>query len=262
MNRGKIPRKKSFSDNKPKTASKFKKPEEKLRLNRYIANAGICSRREADKLITAGEIKVNGKIVTEMGMKVGTKDKVQYKGKFISPEKSVYILLNKPGGFITSMKDERGRKTVMDLVKKACNERIYPVGRLDRATTGLLLFTNDGEFAQKLSHPSKSVPKIYEVTLNRPIEGEDFESIGKGTMLEDGMAEVDDLAIVSNDKHSVGVKIHSGKNRIVRRLFEHYGYTVVRLDRVMYAGLDKKGISRGNWRKLTEKEVIRLKYFQ
>jgi 23S rRNA pseudouridine2605 synthase len=232
------------------------------RLNKYIANSGICSRREADKLIEAGDVKVNGKVVTQMGYQVQPKDKVQYKGKFIKPEKNIYVLLNKPKGFITTTKDPEGRKTVMDLVKKACEERIYPVGRLDRHTTGLLLFTNDGDFAQKLAHPSQSIPKLYEVLLDKAMSDSDFEKIQKGTILEDGELKVDDIAIVSPDSRSIGVKIHSGKNRIIRRLFEHYSYTVVKLDRVMYAGLDKKGLTRGHWRMLNEKEIIRLKYFQ
>lgn len=238
------------------------KKDHSTRLNKFIANAGICSRRDADKLIESGEVRVNTKVVREMGFKVNPGDVVEYKGKRISPEKYVYVLLNKPKNFITTMKDERGRKTVMDLVGNACEQRIYPVGRLDRDTTGVLLFTNDGELAQKLSHPSSTVPKIYQVSLNRPISEDDFEKIKAGTELEDGLLKVDDLALVNEDATQVGIKIHSGKNRVIRRLFEHYKYNVLRLDRVMYAGLDKKGISRGHWRFLKEKEVIRLKFFQ
>lgn len=232
------------------------------RLNKYISNSGICSRREADKLIENGEVKVNGKVVKEMGFKVNPGDLVEFRDKKIRPEKFVYVLLNKPKNFITTMRDERGRKTVMELVENACDQRIFPVGRLDRATTGLLLFTNDGDLAQKLSHPSSSVPKIYHVSLERPITEEDFEKIREGTELEDGVLKVDDLALVNEDATQIGIKIHSGKNRVIRRLFEHYKYNVTRLDRVMFAGLDKKGISRGHWRFLKEKEVIRLKFFQ
>lgn len=247
---------------KPGKKSAEQSPDKDIRLNRYIANAGICSRREADQLIQSGQIKINGKVVTELGTKVHKSDKVEYQGKPIKPEKFVYVLLNKPKGFITTVKDPRGRKTVMELVKNAAEERIYPVGRLDRMTSGILLFTNDGDFAQKLAHPSMSVPKIYEVYLNRVLSQDDFDNIVKGTNLEDGLLEVDDLAYVTEDKKNIGIKIHSGRNRVIRRLFEHYGYTVEKLDRVMYAGLDKKGLSRGKWRLLSEKEIIRLKYFQ
>ena len=248
---------------KKKVSEEAKVVEDKsLRLNKYIANAGICSRRDADQLIESGEIKLNGKVVKEMGTKVKKGDKIEYKGKIISPEKFVYVLLNKPKGFITTTKDPEGRKTVMDLVSRACEERIYPVGRLDRLTTGVLLFTNDGDFAQKLAHPSQSIPKIYEVSLNRAISEKDFLQIKEGTELEDGMLKVDDIALVSDSASIVGIKIHSGRNRVVRRLFEHYKYSVEKLDRVMYAGLDKKGLSRGQWRYLSEKEIIRLKYFQ
>ncbi|QNL23229.1 rRNA pseudouridine synthase [Hyphobacterium sp. CCMP332] len=240
----------------------LKQESAEIRLNRYISNSGICSRREADKLIADGEVKVNGKVVMELGTKVGKDDRVEFKGKVIQPEKYVYLLLNKPKGFITTLSDPKDRKTVMELVSKATEQRIYPVGRLDRMTTGVLLFTNDGDFAQKLIHPSMAVPKIYEVVLNRALKDEDLEKIKEGTELEDGVVKVDDIAIVSSDAKSVGVKIHSGKNRVIRRLFEHYHYQVEKLDRVMFAGLDKKGISRGQWRYLSEKEIIRLKYFQ
>ncbi|MEQ8360945.1 MAG: pseudouridine synthase [Cytophagales bacterium] len=262
-------RKKATSRSIPKKKNQTITPKENLkqetseiRLNRYISNSGICSRREADKLIADGEVKVNGKVVRELGTKVGKDDKVEFKGKVIQPEKYVYLLLNKPKGFITTLSDPKDRKTVMELVSKAAEQRIYPVGRLDRMTTGVLLFTNDGDFAQKLIHPSMAVPKIYEVVLNRALKDEDLLKIKEGTELEDGMVKVDDIAIVSNDAKSVGVKIHSGKNRVIRRLFEHYHYQVEKLDRVMFAGLDKKGISRGQWRYLSEKEIIRLKYFQ
>jgi 23S rRNA pseudouridine2605 synthase len=232
-----------------------------IRLNRYIANAGICSRREADTLIAAGEIKVNGEVITEMGYTVKPEDTVTYGKKRLNREKMVYVLLNKPKDFITTTEDPEGRKTVMDLVGKASKERIFPVGRLDRNTTGLLLFTNDGELAHKLTHPSNNISKIYQVELDKPITRDHFEQIVNGLELEDGKAEVDDLAIIGDSNTFLGIQIHIGKNRIVRRIFEHLGYEVVSLDRVQYAGLTKKDLTRGHWRFLNEKEVIRLKYF-
>ncbi|WP_181304840.1 pseudouridine synthase [Rufibacter sp. XAAS-G3-1] len=234
---------------------------EDLRLNRYIANAGICSRREADELIAAGEIKVNGEVVTEMGYKVAPTDTVQYGRKTLSREKTVYVLLNKPKDFLTTTDDPEGRKTVMDLIKNASKERMFPVGRLDRNTTGLLLFTNDGELAQKLTHPSNKISKIYQVELDKPITQEDVKKIQEGIELEDGKAEVDDVALLGGSNKFLGLEIHIGRNRIVRRIFEHLGYDVVTLDRVQYAGLTKKDLPRGNWRFLSEKEVVRLKYF-
>jgi len=232
-----------------------------IRLNRYIANAGICSRREADNLIASGEIKVNGEPITEMGYMVRPEDTVTYGKKRLNREKMVYVLLNKPKDFITTTEDPEGRKTVMDLVSKASKERIFPVGRLDRNTTGLLLFTNDGELAQKLTHPSNNISKIYQVELDKPITEEHFKMVAAGVELEDGKAEVDDLAVIGNNNTFLGIQIHIGKNRIVRRIFEHLGYEVVTLDRVQYAGLTKKDLPRSNWRFLNEKEVIRLKYF-
>ena len=234
---------------------------EELRLNRYIANAGICSRREADALIAAGEIRVNGEVITEMGYKVQPTDTVQYGKTNLNREKLVYVLLNKPKDFITTTDDPEGRKTVMDLVAKASKERIFPVGRLDRNTTGLLLFTNDGEVAQKLSHPSHKNKKIYQAELDKPLTAEHLAQITAGVELEDGKAEVDDVAVVAGNPHFVGIELHVGRNRIVRRIFEHLGYDVVALDRVQYAGLTKKDLQRGNWRFLSEQEVIRLKYF-
>lgn len=234
---------------------------DETRLNRYIANAGICSRREADALIAAGEIRVNGEVVTEMGYKVQPTDTVQYGKTNLNREKSVYVLLNKPKDFITTTEDPEGRRTVMDLVAGASKERIFPVGRLDRNTTGLLLFTNDGEVAQKLSHPSHKNKKIYQVELNRPLTEDDLGKITAGLELEDGKAVVDDVAVVAGNAHFVGIEIHIGRNRIVRRIFEHLGYEVVALDRVQYAGLTKKDLPRGKWRFLSEQEVIRLKYF-
>lgn len=234
---------------------------EELRLNRYIANAGICSRREADALIAAGEIRVNGEVVTEMGYKVQPTDTVQYGKTNLNREKLVYVLLNKPKDFITTTEDPEGRKTVMSLVATASKERIFPVGRLDRNTTGLLLFTNDGEVAQKLSHPSHKNKKIYQAELDKPLTAEHLAEITAGVELEDGKAEVDDVAVVAGNPHFVGIELHIGRNRIVRRIFEHLGYDVIALDRVQYAGLTKKDLPRGKWRFLNEQEVIRLKYF-
>ncbi len=231
-----------------------------IRLNRYISNAGVASRRDADQLIAAGEITVNGKVIIEMGYQVKPDDVVKYAKKVLNREKMVYLLLNKPKDFITTTEDPDDRRTVMDLVKNACPERIYPVGRLDRNTTGLLLLTNDGGLAEKLSHPSHEIKKIYQAELDRPISIEDFETISNGIELEDGFVKPDELALVTPDAEVVGIKIHSGKNRIVRRIFEHLGYEVMKLDRTTYAGLDKKDLPRGKWRFLTEKEVIRLKY--
>ncbi|MGI9541705.1 MAG: pseudouridine synthase [Cyclobacteriaceae bacterium] len=238
---------------------KFDQPDQLIRLNRYIANAGVCSRREADKLIEAGEIKVNSKIINSLGYKVKSTDKVTYKRKTLRREKLVYVLLNKPKDFITTTDDPENRRTVMQLVAKACDERIYPVGRLDRNTTGLLLLTNDGAMTKKLSHPSHKVKKLYQVELDKPITRNDFHDIVDGVTLEDGLVQVDDIAVVSKDAQIVGLELHIGRNRVVRRLFEKLGYEVVKLDRVMYAGLTKKDLSRGKWRHLTEKEVSRLR---
>lgn len=230
-----------------------------VRLNKYIANSGICSRREADRLIETGQITVNSKVVKEMGYKVQASDSVKYKGKTLNPEKKQYILLNKPKGFITTTSDPKGRRTVMELVKKACDEQIFPVGRLDRTTTGLLLFTNDGDLAKKLTHPSGNVKKVYQVTLDKPITRNDFLAILDGLKLEDGEVKVDDLAIVSPDDKELGIEIHVGKNRIVRRIFESLGYQVVKLDRVVFAGLTKKDLPRGQYRTLSEKELRWIK---
>lgn len=252
-----------FKDKAPKRIQKKIKDEERdtIRLNRYIANAGVCSRRDADSLIEAGEIKVNGKVITEMGYQVKPGDVVKYGNRVLNPEKMLYVLLNKPKDFITTTDDPNDRRTVMDLVKNAGPQRIYPVGRLDRNTTGLLLLTNDGELAEKLTHPSYEIRKVYQVELDKPISTEDFEKLRDGLELEDGFIKPDDLAIVTPDAHVVGIEIHSGRNRIVRRMFEALGYEVTKLDRTVYAGLDKKDLPRGNWRYLTEKEVIKLKYF-
>lgn len=252
---------KRYEDKRPRNKPEKQEKEDTTRLNRYIANAGICSRREADKLIESGEIKVNGKVVTEMGYQVGTNDIVKYGNRVLNKEKLVYVLLNKPKGYITTTDDPEERKTVMDLVGKACEQRIYPVGRLDRNTSGLLLFTNDGELAEKLAHPSNDIKKIYQIELDKPITKDDFQRVADGVQLEDGLATVDEVAVITPDKLTLGIEIHIGRNRIVRRIFEHLGYEVVKLDRVSYAGLTKKDLPRGNWRFLTEKEVVKLKYF-
>jgi len=232
-----------------------------IRLNKHISNAGICSRREADELIAAGVISVNGKIVTELGYKIQPGDEVKYNNETLRSERLVYILVNKPKDFITTVDDPQDRKTVMWLIRDACKERVYPVGRLDRNTTGVLLFTNDGDLAKKLTHPSFEVQKIYQVELDSSLKPSDMEQITEGVQLEDGFIKVDDIAYssASRDQSVVGVEIHSGRNRVVRRLFEHFGYTVRKLDRVYFAGLSKKDLPRGRWRFLTPLEVSNLK---
>ena len=233
-----------------------------VRLNKYISNAGICSRREADELIRAGVVSVNGKVVTEMGYKVQPDDVINYGGETLRKEKLVYVLLNKPKDFITTLDDPGSRKTVFDLVRNACRERIYPVGRLDRNTTGVLLLTNDGDLTKKLTHPKHGIKKVYQVTLDKPLNRPDFDEIAtNGVTLEDGHIKPDIISYAGDggNKKEVGLEIHSGRNRIVRRLFEQLGYTVVKLDRVVFAGLTKKDLPRGNWRILSEKEVAFLK---
>ena len=239
-----------------------KMPSGTMPLNKYIAHAGICSRRDAAEVVRSGKVHVNGQPITEPGFKVSEKDDVRVQGKKISATKHlVYILLNKPKDHITTTEDPEGRKTVMDLVKKATPERVFPVGRLDRNTTGVMILTNDGELAQKLSHPSYQVRKIYEVTLDKPLVKKDFDALLSGITLEDGFIAPDSLAYADGrDKSVIGIEIHSGKNRIVRRLFEKLGYDVRNLDRVMYANLTKKNVERGKWRFLIEKEVRLLKF--
>ena len=232
-----------------------------IRLNRYIAQAGLCSRREADVLIASGQITVNGVVVDQMGYNVKKDDIVKYGKRLLNREKLVYVLLNKPKDFLTTTEDPEERKTVMNLVENACEERIYPVGRLDRNTTGLLLLTNDGELSEKLMHPSHNIKKIYQVDLDKPLIAADEAKIREGVELEDGLAPVDELEVLSKERDIVGLSIHLGRNRIVRRIFESLGYKVEKLDRVMYAGLTKKDLPRGNWRFLSEKEVVNLKYF-
>lgn len=231
-----------------------------VRLNKYIAASGICSRREADKLIGAGLVTVNGKVITQLGTRVDPGDDVRYNGERIRNERKVYILLNKPKDFVTTTRDPKERKTVMQLVRNACPERIYPVGRLDRHTTGVLLLTNDGEMAKKLTHPSHEKKKIYHVFLDRPVTATDLRKLATGITLEDGFIQPDEISYAnSENKREIGLEIHSGRNRIVRRMFESLGYRVTKLDRVYFAGLTKKNLPRGKWRFLSEKEINRLK---
>lgn len=247
----------------------MKKPDKKeriagkatgMRLNKYIANSGVCSRREADKLIVSGEVKINGKTVTTLGTLVGPSDNVSYRGKKLAGEAKVYVLLNKPKDFVTTAKDPQGRKTVLDLVRGCCNERIYPVGRLDRSTTGVLLLTNDGDLADALTHPSYNQKKIYHIHLNKNLSANDMLKLSEGLELEDGFIRPDSVHYVdSEDRKQIGMEIHSGRNRIVRRIFEQLGYAVIKLDRVYFAGLTKKGLTRGRWRFLNEREVGQLK---
>ncbi len=235
--------------------------EDDVRLNKFISHSGYCSRREADRLIELGLVKVNGDLVTELGVKVKNSDIVIVDGDRLTPEAKYYVLLNKPKGFISTTDDPHERKTVMELIKNACNERIYPVGRLDRNTTGLLLFTNDGELAKTLTHPRYETKKIYRVGLDKKISKEELQQIAEGIELDDGHIKVDAIEYVGNSvsKMEVGVELHSGKNRIIRRLFEKMGFDVVKLDRTIFASLSKKDLPRGKWRHLSEKEVRLLK---
>lgn len=249
-------REEPFRKNAYKDISDGKK-ELGIRLNKYIANAGICSRREADKLIESGAVSVNGVIITQLGTKVSQNDIIQFGGQTLKSEKFRYILLNKPKDFITTADDPEDRKTVMNLIKDACRERVYPVGRLDRNTTGLLLFTNDGELAKKLTHPRYNIKKVYHVELEQRLSKSDMHKIIEGFELDDGFIKVDQIEYVGDgeDKKIIGVEIHSGKNRIVRRIFEHLGYKVKKLDRTVFAGLTKLNLPRGRWRFLTDEEV-------
>jgi len=236
------------------------KEDQKIRLNKFIANAGICSRREADKYILAGVVTVNGKVITELGYKVYPWDEVKFGGERIKAEKKVYIVLNKPKGYTTTTDDPYAKKTVMDIIKTCCKERVYPVGRLDKDTTGILLFTNDGELAKKLTHPSHRIEKVYVATLDKNFKSTDFEKLIKGFDLEDGFTSVDAVSYYNpNEKNRIIIQIHSGKNRIIRRMLNHLGYKIKSLDRVKFAGLTKKGLKRGYWRHLTPKEVSFLK---
>lgn len=253
---------KDYSKHKEEEKEVTQQGSDKIRLNKYISNSGVCSRREADELITMGLVSVNGTVITELGYKVNRNDVVKYDGKTLRAEKPVYILLNKPKGFLTTTKDPQERNTVMQIIAGAVKERVYPVGRLDRNTTGLLLLTNDGELTDKLSHPSYNVKKIYKAELDKPLTKADVQKIQEGVRLEEGRAMVDDLAIVSDDGKTVGIEIHIGWNRVIRRIFESLGYQVVKLDRSVYAGLDKKDLGRGHWRFLTNEEVVRLKHYK
>lgn len=248
---------KAVSEPKPKLKTLS---AEGMRLNRFIANAGVCSRREADTFIGAGMVTINGKIITELGTRVMPGDEVRFDGRKLDAEKKVYILLNKPKDYVTTTDDPHADKIVMDLIKDACEERVYPVGRLDRATTGLLIFTNDGDLSKKLTHPSHNKKKVYQVSLDKPVTKLHLEMIADGIELEDGLIAADAISYINaEEKTEVGIEIHSGKNRIVRRIFEHFGYRVKKLDRVMFAGLTKKNLPRGKWRILSEKEVKFLK---
>ena len=229
--------------------------EDLIRLNKYLSNAGIASRREADKLIQSGAVKVNGEVVNQLGHKIKPTDKVTYGDTKVKGERKVYLLLNKPKDYITTVDDPQERKTVMELIRGACSERVYPVGRLDRNTSGVLLFTNDGELTKKLTHPKYGIKKVYQVTLNRALKPDDFRSITEGVELEDGQVVADDVAFVGEGRKEIGIEIHTGRNRVVRRLFEHLGYDVIKLDRVVFAGLTKKDLPRGKFRFLTPKEI-------
>jgi len=248
------------STHRPARAVQLKKEPGSIRLNRYIANAGLCSRREADTFIATGCVTINGKIVSEMGHQVLPGEVVSFNGKIISAEKKVYVLLNKPKGYVTTLEDPNADKTVMELIANACSERIYPVGRLDKSTTGLLLFTNDGDMTKLLTHPKYNRKKIYHVFLDQRVTKNHLQEIIDGVTLEDGFVAADSVSYVSeDDKKQVGIEIHSGKNKIVRRIFEHLGYKVDKLDRVYFCGLTKKDLPRGRWRFLTEDEINLLK---
>jgi 23S rRNA pseudouridine2605 synthase len=229
--------------------------KETIRLNRFIAMCGICSRRKADALIENGQISVNNKIIYELGIKVSLKDVICFNGEQVLPEKKQYLLLNKPAGYITTMNDERGRKTVMSLIKTACSQRLVPVGRLDKDTTGLLLFTNDGLLAKKMMHPKHEIKKVYNVSLDRKLDTQSFKNIYKGIVLEDGLVTVDSIQHIDKSGKNITIEIHVGKNRIVRRIFEFFNYKVLKLDRIEYACLNKQNLLKGKWRMLTKNEL-------
>jgi len=235
-------------------------PDDKMRINKFLAQGGTCSRREAEKFVTAGAVTINGKVVTDLSYKVSPSDLVKFNGETIRGEKKKYVLLNKPKDFITTTSDDRGRKTVMQLVENSCSERIYPVGRLDRNTTGLLLFTNDGELAKKLVHPKHGVRKIYHVTLDKKLAKHHLNAIANGITLDDGPAPVDEVSFIDGSSHEqVGIELHIGRNRIVRRIFESFGYEVMHLDRVVFGNLTKKDVKRGSWKHLDKKELDLLR---
>jgi len=262
------PGRQSRQDKKPVNGQKPTSPttetpasqKNEVRLNKYMANSGLCSRREADKLILTGSVTVNGRKVTELGTKITPGDEVKFKGRKLIPEKNVYILMNKPKDVITSTEDPQGRKTVFSIIRSKPDERIYPVGRLDRMTTGVLLLTNDGDLTKKLTHPKYQKKKIYQVSLNKNLNRKDMEKIAEGITLDDGLIQSDSISYVDpDDKREIGIEIHSGRNRIIRRIFESLDYRVEKLDRVYFAGLTKKGLTRGKWRYLTDKEISVLK---
>ncbi len=261
--RKKIIRLDEFRNKRQKDNSKFsvgRLAGGEVRLNKFIANAGICSRREADELIKSGTVTVNGKVISELGTKIKPSDQVRYGGEKIKSERKVYIVMNKPKDFITTVEDPHAKKTVMELFRNKVKERVYPVGRLDRTTTGVLLFTNDGDLAKRLMHPRFKKKKIYHVYLDKALKKNDFQHLLNGIVLEDGPIAADKLSYVdAEDKNQVGLEIHSGRNRIVRRMFEHLDYKVTRLDRVYFAGLTKQKLRRGQWRYLTDKEISKLK---
>ena len=238
---------------------KNKNKTEYVRLNKWISNAGVCSRRDADNLIQSGHITVNGEKITVLGYQVRNTDIVKFRNRILKPDKNIYILLNKPKNCITTACDPQGRKTVLDIIRDACQERLYPVGRLDRNTTGLLLLTNDGDLSQKLAHPSYQIRKIYQVELGSSIDDRDLSAIKLGVRLEDGVVDIDNIEVLDEGKTKLGIEIHSGRNRIIRRLFEHFGYQIITLDRVLYASLTKKELPRGKWRFLSNQEINYLK---
>ncbi len=261
-NKFELKRKTTKTDQKSekKVGTKLKSSSDEVRLNRYLSSAGICSRREADTYIAAGVVTINGKVITELGTKVKYGDVVKFNDAPIIPEKLTYILLNKPKDYVTSLDDAHAKNTVIDLIRNGCKERVFPVGRLDKATTGLLLLTNDGELADFLSHPRNNKKKIYQVKLDRVIDQDDLQKLYDGIELEDGKAKADEISYCTpGDKSEIGIEIHSGKNRIVRRMFEHLGYKVKKLDRVYYAGLTKKNLPRSKWRYLNDQEIVMLK---
>ncbi len=251
----------TFRSEKPVTrrASRVTKKSDEVRLNKFIANSGMCSRREADEYIAAGLVTVNGQVVTEMGVKVKPGDDVRFNGERMKGEQKVYIVMNKPKDYVTTMGDPYAEDTVMDLIGDKCPQRVYPVGRLDKSTTGVLLFTNDGDMAEQLTHPSYNKKKVYHVFLDKNLKATDFQQLLQGVKLEDGMAQADSLSYVDGDHAQLGLEIHSGRNRVVRRMFETLGYKVKKLDRVYFAGITKKNLKRGQWRFLTEAEMTMLK---
>jgi 23S rRNA pseudouridine2605 synthase len=257
---GAIPREKSFRTSGKPGSKQVEKETEQIRLNRFIANSGVCSRREADELIQKGLIFVNGKTVADLGTKVTFKDEVKYKGKLLSSEQKVYILMNKPRGYMTTVEDPHADKTVLDLIGDACSQRVYPVGRLDKETTGVLLLTNDGDLTGRLTHPRYNRKKIYHVFLDKNVEKNDLLRLTEGIELDGELVAADAVSYAEpDDKSQIGIELHSGKNRVIRRLFEGLGYKVKKLDRVYFAGLTKKNVQRGRWRYLNDKEISMLK---